>query len=984
VTITVLGANDAPVANADTVSDTDEDTALVIAASSLVTNDSDVDTGDTLTVTAVSNAVGGTVSFDGTDITFTPTANFNGPASFDYTLSDGSTTTTGTANVTVNPINDAPVAVADNVGSTGEDTPMNITASSLVSNDTDVESNPLTVTAVGNAVNGTVSLVGGTITFTPDVNYNGPASFDYTLSDGATTTTGTASLTVTAVNDAPSAVTDDLGNSAEDTAFEFAAATLTTNDSDVEGSALTVTAVSDAAGGTVSLVGGTITFTPTANYNGQVSFQYTVSDGTTTSNGMAFFEVTPVNDAPVATNQSINVEQDGGQYDAFLNVFDADGNTLTYTVTSAPLHGTVTLSDGQLHYTPSPGYSGSDSFAYTVNDGTVDSAPATVSISVTPPIVPTPGNDSLDGTEGDDVIDALAGNDVVYGYGGNDTLSGSEDSDQLYGGAGDDMLAGGTGNDFTLSGDGGSDVYVFNSGDGQDDINNYSSDAGTTLDAILFGSGIAPADLIFVPEGNSLVIRLSGSSDQIRVQMHFAGEEYQIDEIRFADDPTIITPADILAALATPSAGDDYLVGTPGSDTLDGLGGNDTLNGEGGDDTLTDTAGYNTFYGGDGNDTVISGNGGSQQFGEAGNDSLTGGQQWDSLAGGTGNDTLTGGQGTDNLSGDEGDDTYVYNLGDGSDYLYNYASDGATATDTLQFGAGITVDDLIFQQDGNDLVIYVNDAADEIRITGHFNDPLTQLDQIRFADNSVLTAAQIATLLPDPFATAGNDTLVGSNFDEFLGGQAGDDVLAGLGGNDNLQGGDGADTLHGGAGGDFLDGFDYVETAPGSGIYTRNDDGAADVLKGGDGDDQLEGGGGNDTLEGGNDDDRLSGGNGADILEGGAGNDQLSGFDYAETAPGSGIYERNDDGAADTLDGGAGDDYLQAGAGNDTLTGGAGDDELEGGAGDDTYYFGFGAGQDFIEQGTEVDGANVPGFDRIVFSGVNRAQAEIAQVGAAS
>jgi len=135
-------------------------------------------------------------------ITFTPTTNFNGAASFTYTISDGNGgSATGTVNITVDPVNDDPVAVNDSY-TINEDTPLVILASALTANDTDVEGNALTVTSVQGAVNGTVSLVAGTITFTPTTNFNGAASFTYTISDGnGGSATGTVNITVDPVND---------------------------------------------------------------------------------------------------------------------------------------------------------------------------------------------------------------------------------------------------------------------------------------------------------------------------------------------------------------------------------------------------------------------------------------------------------------------------------------------------------------------------------------------------------------------------------------------------------------------------------------------------------------------------------------------------------------------------------------------------------------------------------------------------------------
>src|SRR5437868_3216127 len=228
-----------------------------------MTNDSDIDndaalntdpaaTLQTLTVSAVQSTANthGTVvlNANGT-ITYTPAANFNGPASFTYTLSDGNGgTSSATVNVLVHAVNDNPVAVDDAKG-TNEDVALIFNASDLLANDSDVDNDPalntdpaatlqtLTVSAVQSTANthGTVVLnANGTITFTPAANFNGPASFTYTLSDGnGGTSPSTALVLAHAVNDNPVAVDDAKGTN-EDVALIFNASDLVANDSDVD------------------------------------------------------------------------------------------------------------------------------------------------------------------------------------------------------------------------------------------------------------------------------------------------------------------------------------------------------------------------------------------------------------------------------------------------------------------------------------------------------------------------------------------------------------------------------------------------------------------------------------------------------------------------------------------------------------------------------------------------------------------------------
>ncbi|WP_038909840.1 cadherin-like domain-containing protein, partial [Dickeya dadantii] len=122
------------------------------------------------------------------------------------TVSDGAGgVATGTLTVTVTAVNDAPVAAAD-TATTNEDTPVTV---DVLANDSDVDGNPLTVTAA-TAGNGTVVInADGTLTYMPDANFNGTDTVTYTVSDGAGgVVTGTLTITVTAVNDAPVAGSD--------------------------------------------------------------------------------------------------------------------------------------------------------------------------------------------------------------------------------------------------------------------------------------------------------------------------------------------------------------------------------------------------------------------------------------------------------------------------------------------------------------------------------------------------------------------------------------------------------------------------------------------------------------------------------------------------------------------------------------------------------------------------------------------------------
>src|SRR4030095_9363119 len=299
-TITVTPVNDAPVAVDDSFT-TAEDTA---GSGSVATNDSDID-GGALSYSLVGGPVSGLVfNADGT-FTYTPAANATGTVTFDYQVSDGKGgTDTATATITVTPVNDAPVAVDDSF-TTAEDTAV---SGSVATNDSDIDGGALTYSLVGGPVSGLVFNADGTFTYTPAANATGTVTFDYQVSDGkGGTDTATATITVTPVNDAPVAV-DDSFTTAEDTAVSGSVAT---NDSDIDGGALSYSLVGGPVSGLVFNADGTFTYTPAANATGTVTFDYQVSDGKGgTDTATATITVTPVNDAPVAVDDSFTTAED--------------------------------------------------------------------------------------------------------------------------------------------------------------------------------------------------------------------------------------------------------------------------------------------------------------------------------------------------------------------------------------------------------------------------------------------------------------------------------------------------------------------------------------------------------------------------------------------------------------------------------------------------------------------------------------------------
>ncbi|GAB3760876.1 hypothetical protein GCM10028796_10170 [Ramlibacter monticola] len=443
VTVNVAGVNDGPLAGDDSVTAT-EDQPLTILPGTLLGNDSDVD-ADALTIMGVTSGTGGTVTLVGGNIVFTPTANFNGAGTFTYTVSDGNGgTATATVTVTVASVNDQPQAGNDSVTAT-EDQPLTILPGMLLGNDSDVDADTLTITGVTSGTGGTVALVGGSIVFTPTANFNGAGSFTYTVSDSnGGTATGLVTVNVVGVNDGPVAG-DDSVTATEDQPLTILPGTLLGNDSDVDADTLTITDVTSGTGGTVTLVGGNIVFTPIANFNGAGSFTYTVSDGNGgTATATVTVVVTPVNDQPQAGNDSVTATED--QPLTILpgtllgNDSDVDPDTLTITGVTGGSGGTVALVGGNIVFTPTANFNGAGSFTYTVSDGNGGTATATVTVTVASVNdQPQAGNDSVTATEDQPLTilpGTLLGNDsdvdadtltitgVTSGTGGTVTLVG--------------------------------------------------------------------------------------------------------------------------------------------------------------------------------------------------------------------------------------------------------------------------------------------------------------------------------------------------------------------------------------------------------------------------------------------------------------------------------------------------------------------------------------------------------------------------------
>jgi hypothetical protein len=413
-TITAGAVNDAPVAHADTAI-VDEDTKLVFPSSDLVSNDdegADNELSQTLTVRKVYEGTHGTVSLGNSgNIAFTPETNFSGDATFTYLVCDNGNPSEcsvqrAPVNLTVSPVNDAPVADDQSV-TTDEDTAREVTLSA-----SDVEPDALGYTIVRAPRHGTLSGTGANLTYTPDADYNGPDSFTFEASDGtANSDPATVSIAVAAVNDAPVA-NDDTTSTSEDTPLVLPARQLLGNDdpgpANESGQTLTLTAVDQALNGQVSLgANGDITFTPDPAFNGQASFEYTVCDNGSPSQcsetiSLVNVAMGQVNDAPGFTagpNQT--VAEDSGAHSVpgwatgiSAGPADESGQALTFQVsnTNTQLFSAQPeiTPNGKLTYTPADNASGSADVSVRLmdsggiaNGGADESAEQTFTINVT-------------------------------------------------------------------------------------------------------------------------------------------------------------------------------------------------------------------------------------------------------------------------------------------------------------------------------------------------------------------------------------------------------------------------------------------------------------------------------------------------------------------------------------------------------------------------------------------------------------------------
>ncbi len=654
VNINVVATNDAPIASVTTAA-TNEDNSIVI---DVLSGASDIDAGDILTISSITNGSHGTASIvldvNGKQvISYIPNSNYSGTDQISYTISDGNGGfVTKDLVVTVNAVNDAPIA-SITTATTNEDNSLTIDVLSGAS-DIDV-GDILTISSITNGTNGTASIVldangKQVISYIPNSNYNGTDQISYTISDGnGGFVTKDLVVTVNAVNDAPTAsITTATTN--EDNSIVI---DVLSGASDIDaGDILTISSITNGSHGTASIVldvngKQVISYIPNSNYNGTDQISYTISDG---NGGFVTKDlvvtVNAVNDAPVAgpaiATQTAKFNNNFTYTIPETAFTDIDNASLTYSAklsngSALPSWLVFDAATKTFAGTPPSGAVTTLSIEIIASDGAL-SATQTFKLKVVTNVI--------NGTSGADTINGASSNDEIYGKAGNDTINGSLGADIIDGGDGIDKV----------SYSGSTEAVTVNL---LTNINTGGTAAGDTLISIenIVGSsyndtltGNSSKNTIFGGKGNDTIIGGLGAD--------IINGGNGIDTASYADSIEAVT-VNLLTNINTggTAAGDtltaiENIIGSSFNDNITGNGGNNTLSGGDGDDIVA---------GGDGSDTLNGDQGNDQLFGGNGNDILNGNEGNDTINGGNSNDLITGGKGIDVMIGGIGNDQFIFN-----------------------------------------------------------------------------------------------------------------------------------------------------------------------------------------------------------------------------------------------------------------------------------------------------------------------------------
>ena len=402
VTVTVAPVNDAPTIDAIADQTTDEDTPAGPIPFTIGDIDSDVasltlhgSSSDTALVPHTNIDFGG-AGINRT-VTITPVTNLTGTATITVTVSDGALNTSSVFTLTVQPVNDAPTIVPIPDQQTPEDTPIQIPFQV-----NDIDSALTSVSVSGSSSNhalvddADITFSGSgsqrTVTITPKLNQYGSTSITLLASDGSLTGSATFVLTVIPENDSPLIAAIPDVTMSEDITYTL---TITLSDVDTDANLLALAGISSNPtlipdrnlGFSGTGITRTLTITPAANQVGSATLTIYASDGQIQGHTSFVAEVQPVNDAPVAVDDTVSrVGVTEFSIGVLANDRDVDGDRLTVTSVEPGRVGTVTINpDSTLRYAAPAGFLGWDSFVYTVSDGNGGTDSATVQVIISPP-----------------------------------------------------------------------------------------------------------------------------------------------------------------------------------------------------------------------------------------------------------------------------------------------------------------------------------------------------------------------------------------------------------------------------------------------------------------------------------------------------------------------------------------------------------------------------------------------------------------------
>ncbi|MBL3529368.1 MAG: cadherin-like domain-containing protein, partial [gamma proteobacterium endosymbiont of Lamellibrachia anaximandri] len=714
----------------------------------------------------------------------------------------------------------------------------------------------------------------------------------------------------------------------EETALTLQSSDLLDNDTDVDGDSLTIASAQDASHGTVSIDSdGEITFTPDADYTGEASFNYTVSDGQGGTDTASVSLNVVAADKVDAPSISLNIGEpelvraESGSELEIDRLASLEGLDHTHDVASDP----TSSHRGDLKTQLDTG----------AGDDSVDingSTKSRVNLG--------DGNDRLDiqkdagsvasAGEGDDVVHIGGDAKSVVDLGsGNNTLDIDKDAKSaIYMGSGDDSIK--IGGDIKSSVDlkGGDDrldvdkdakgsVYA---GDGNDQV----SIGGDAKGVVGLGDGNDQLEISKDAKGN---IDAGSGDDAVSVGKDAKGAVYLKD-----GDDQLDIGHDAKGAISGGSGSDEIRIGNNAKQNVDLGSGDDKL-------WIGDNAERN-IYAGDGNDQIHIEDDlkGSASLG-SGNDELHVG---DDVSGriyaDAGNDVVTiDGEIKSYVNGGSGNDALILNEYSKSDYDSN--KDGIKSNisnfEAIKFKDGQVIgDSSLFGREAGDSYSYDlnlnignSDASVEsITLSGLPSGASLSAGTDNGDGSWALTEGQLdgLHLLVSDGVDIDFDLQARVDF-----AQNGQTQTVTIRENVDVINADG-DTIYGTSGNDSI-GVDSHSRDSHSSHHSHDSQGADEALVATVGDDQIAAGGGNDRVKAGDGDDVVFGEAGNDDLKGGKGADQLFG--------GEGNDKLKGEDGSDILKGGAGDDELKGGKGDDQLYGGAGDDVIEGEAGDDTYFF---------------------------------------------